>query len=313
MGEPLDYFIDDFMTGGQAHKDHYKTQAQHLAGQSAQIGEGPRGEGRGIRGKDFNNPLLRQRRRKEAERVDKQRTRFAEYLDNKRRHDALVRGATIEGNTISFANRETRLAYENNRGVMNSFEDNQYRCDNGNGTACEAVGRTINDGRNPLLRENQGILFGFAGGSGRTRDYNVLSTSGVDDNAGEAGLMPLQPAEAPATEPVEIIEPPVAPSVPRGTDITEPQPARTGGVLRPKRQPPRKNNNSGGTKDGRDGTASQVGPEESVHLDSGFVTAPLISESRDITSSIMKFEFARPNKYDIGCRYATSEFLSQAF
>jgi len=314
MGEPLDYVIDDFMTGGQAHKDHYKTQAQHVRGRGAQIGERARGEGRGVRGADFNNPLLRERRRREAERIQKQREKFADYLDNQRRHDALVRGANVDGDRITFVNRETRLSYQNNRGIMNNYENNQYNCDNGVGVACEAVGRTIGDGRNPLLRENQGILFGFAGGSGRTRDYEVVrepqqpQVSGVDDvPSGEAGLMPLQPAEAPATEPVEIID-----DTPSDVVVPQPQPPRTGGVIPRPAQPPRKNNDGGGTKDGRDGSASISGVTEMEHLDTGFVDAPLITEP-DMMSSVIKFEKLRPNQYDINCRYATKQFKSQVF
>ncbi len=358
MGEQLDYIIDDFLTGGQAHKDHNKDQALNVAGRrSAVRGRGATGNrSSGTRGASYGVV-------QDTSMGQKQMNEYASYLDVKRRHDALVRGNQVRGDVITFRNQETLSAYQNNRGIMTDYETKQYACDRGVANSCSSVGRSVGDGRNPLQSGNEGMLFGWTGGTGRTQpleaqvtrrrplgledDEEVIferpTTSGVDDVPAGGGLIQprgrgrersedggatisrsqarregeaIRPVRPQPTAPPPMPDPPPveAPSVPRGTTVTEPQVAPMGGVFIPKKQRPRINNDGGGTKDGRDGMASIGGIEQQVeHLSNGFVNAPLISEPSDMTSTVMKFEFARPNKYDINCRYATSEFLSQAF
>lgn len=310
MGEPLDYVIDDFMTGGHHASDHHMTQARHVAGRSAQKGKRATGMRRGVRGVDFNSPELRERRRREAQVDEKQRTEFASYLDTKRRHDALVRGGKVEGNTITFDNRETRLAYQNNRGIMNSYEDKQFNCDNGNATACEAVGRSVGDGLNPLQRGNEGLLFGFAGGSGRTRDYNVNSVSGVDGVPSGGGMIrrrPLAVEGGGGGGGGEETIPPAGGGAPRDDDVVVGVPVmpETGGIFRPKRQRPRVENASGGDRDGRDGTASVVGVQTHEELNTGrdidgAVDAPLVEKGQMI-NRINQFESLRIQKNIVRC------------
>lgn len=365
MGEQLDYIIDDFLSGGQAHKDHNKDQALNVAGRrSAVRGRGATGNrSSGTRGASYGVV-------QDTSMGQKQMNEYASYLDTKRRHDALVRGGSVANDVITFRNQETLNAYNNNRGIMTDYETKQYACDRGVANSCSSVGRSVGDGRNPLQSGNEGMLFGWTGGTGRTApleaqvtrrrplgledDEEVIferpTTSGVDDVPAGGGLIQprgrgrersedggatisrsqarregeaIRPVRPQAAEPqsMPVVRPqPSMPNEPSGEDasppagVIEPQVAPIGGVFIPKKQRPRINNDGGGTKDGRDGMASIGGIEQQVeHLSNGFVNAPLISEEKDMTSTVMKFEFARPNKYDIGCRYATSEFLSQAF
>jgi len=180
---------------------------------------------RGRRGEEFGTtPQMRA----SASRKVKARNEFSSYLSNGRAVRSFNERADGNG-IIRFRNREEMSYYQNQRGLTNSYEENQRGCDNGDANACSNVGRVVGDNANPITNPNASeALFGFQNAPGYTRDDITTlvqtdgsqRTSGVDNVPAGGGMIQPRPDTQEATIPQENPQPEVIRPAPQ--DIVVP-------------------------------------------------------------------------------------------
>ena len=218
MGEPIDFLIDDFMTGvaSRRARESSKSRAKHYrSGVVASDRVVPQGGNdpymRGSRGPDFNVPN-EERARSNARKI-KARSEFATHLSNYNIVNRFNRRA-VDGR-ITFDSDANADRYRNLQAQVMTYQQHQANCDRGIQNDCTAVGRLAGDGNNPITnsiaRED---LFGF------TPEPTALNENDIVVEVDPLGRIREGPQAMPP-RPSTVPEPIVPDTVP------EPQPTET--------------------------------------------------------------------------------------
>lgn len=178
MGEPVDFLIDDFMTGGASRRarETSKSRAGHYrSGVVASDRIVPEGGNdpymRGSRGADFNVPN-EERARSNARKV-KARSEFATHMSNYNIVNRFNQRA-VDG-LISFDSDANADRYRNLQAQVMTYQDHQNNCDRGIQNDCSAVGRLVGDGKNPITNSRaREELFGFTPEPTAIRENDIV-------------------------------------------------------------------------------------------------------------------------------------------
>ncbi len=243
MGEPLDYAIDDFMTGGASRRaressrgraSHYRSGVVASETVVPTGGVNPLAPGR--RGDDFGVPN-EERARSNARKI-KARSEYANHISNWAIVNRFNRRA-VDGR-ITFDSDANADRYRNLQAEVMTFQDHQANCDRGIQNDCTAVGRLVGDGKNPITNSiAREELFGFSAEPTALRENDIVVE--VDPVGRIVEAPQVQPPKDPTRDQPED-PPPIVRDRGARPAITK-QPTKTPVVRpvvqRPEPQPPR--------------------------------------------------------------------------